>query len=104
MEKLNKEEFIKTIIEYAYNDYEEKYSYATAKNIVDTTFKVILESLKEKVSVPVSGFGTFDFRISEARTARNPQTGETVEVPKKLMPHFSFAKSVKDDFKENGKV
>ena len=48
---------------------------------VDTVFEAIGESLAREESVRVAGFGTFATRSREARTGRNPRTGEAVGRP-----------------------
>ena len=47
----------------------------------------------EKVTVP--GFGTFEVRSKAATTARNPRTGETIEVPAKKAPAFKPGATLK---------
>ena len=41
------------------------------------------------------GFGTFEVRSKAATTARNPRTGETVEVPAKKAPAFKAGATLK---------
>ena len=45
--------------------------------------------------VEIRGFGNFKVRQRNARKARNPRTGEIVEVPAKRVPHFKPAKELK---------
>jgi DNA-binding protein HU-beta len=47
----------------------------------------------EKVSLP--GFGTFESRERSARTGRNPQTGETMEIAASKAPAFKPATAFK---------
>ena len=47
----------------------------------------------EKVSLP--GFGTFESRERSARTGRNPQTGETMEIAASKAPAFKPASGFK---------
>ena len=42
---------------------------------------VVTDVLKAGDSVQLIGFGTFEARRREARTGRNPRTGETIEIP-----------------------
>ena len=51
----------------------------------------------EKVQLP--GFGTFEVRERAARTARNPQTGEAVEVAASKAVGFKAGKALKDAVK-----
>ena len=47
----------------------------------------------EKVTIP--GFGTFEARERSARTGRNPQTGETMEIAASKAPAFKPASGFK---------
>ena len=55
------------------------------KAVVDALFHasegVLAKSMKKGEKVVIAGFGSFDRRARSARTARNPQTGETIQVP-----------------------
>ena len=63
-----------------------------ALNAAITSITSALEK-GEKVTVP--GFGTFEVRSKAATTARNPRTGETVEVPAKKAPAFKAGATLK---------
>jgi integration host factor subunit beta len=45
--------------------------------------------------VEIRGFGNFTVRQREARKARNPRTGEMVEVPAKRVSYFKAGKELK---------
>ncbi|MCL2517876.1 MAG: HU family DNA-binding protein [Oscillospiraceae bacterium] len=63
---------------------------------VNAFIEVIGESIAQSEKVQIVGFGTFEVKERAARTARNPRTGEAIDVgPSK---HISFAagKSLKD--------
>jgi DNA-binding protein HU-beta len=47
----------------------------------------------EKVTIP--GFGTFETRERSARTGRNPQTGEAIEIAASVAPAFKPASALK---------
>ena len=47
-------------------------------------------------TVSLVGFGTFEARERAARTARNPQTGETLKVAAKKAPAFKAGKAFKE--------
>ena len=53
---------------------------ADAGRAVDATIATITEALVKGDKVPLVGFGTFAISKRAARTGRNPQTGETVEI------------------------
>ena len=70
-----------------------------AEQVVDTLFDTITASLKKGEEVSVAGFGIFTVKARAARTARNPRTGETVNVPAMKVPKFKAAKALKDSVK-----
>lgn len=69
-------------------------SKAEARAAVDCVFETITETLKRGDSVRIAGFGTFRTEQRNARTARNPQTGDPVTVPAKKVPKFLPGKSL----------
>ena len=72
---------------------------ADAERAVDTVFDSITAAMKDGEQVSVAGFGIFEAKMREARTARNPRTGETVPVPAMRVPKFRAAKGLKDTVK-----
>ena len=48
----------------------------------------------------IHGFGTFTTKLRDARTARNPQTGETIEVPAKYALTFKPTSTLKAEINE----
>ncbi len=46
--------------------------------------------------VQLVGFGTFETKHREARTGRNPRSGETIEIPAASLPTFKAGKALKD--------
>lgn len=67
-----------------------------AKEAVDYIFKAISEALSEKDTVQIAGFGNFKVSERKSRTGRNPQTGESIEIPARNAPKFVPAKALKD--------
>lgn len=57
---------------------------------------VIRDQLMAGGEVVVPGIGKFAVADRAARTGRNPQTGETIEIAAKRVPTFSAAKVLKD--------
>ena len=67
------------------------------ESIIDTFFQTIEDSLKEKKSVFLRGFGTFFVKeIKQKYSARNPKTGELIYVPKKNKVRFKASKQLKE--------
>jgi len=71
----------------------------SAEQAVETVFDSIVKSLKKGDEVSVAGFGTFVVKKRAARTARNPRTGEPVNVPAMNVPKFRAGKGLKDAVK-----
>jgi DNA-binding protein HU-beta len=63
---------------------------------LDALLGTITDALKAGEKVAVTGFGTFEVRDRSARTARNPQTGEEIQVPASRAPAFKAGKALKD--------
>ena len=66
-----------------------------AADSVNTTFTLIRDALARGERVVITGFGTFLVRSRAARRGRNPQTGETIQIPGKKLPGFSAGKTIK---------
>lgn len=67
--------------------------------VVDFVFGTMLNCLARGEDVEIAGFGDFKVIQHDARTARNPQTGATVEVPAKKVVKFKVKKALKDAVK-----
>ncbi|PIS13312.1 MAG: DNA-binding protein HU [Candidatus Tagabacteria bacterium CG09_land_8_20_14_0_10_41_14] len=74
-------------------------SKAEAERIVEGIFSGIIDEVKAGREVSVAGFGIFQPKDRAAREARNPRTGETVQVPAMRVPKFKPAKAFKDAVK-----
>ncbi|WP_271079161.1 integration host factor subunit beta [Aurantiacibacter sp. MUD61] len=66
------------------------------EQVVDIFFDEITTRLAEGGRVELRGFGTFTTRQREARTGRNPRTGEAVDVPAKRVPYFKPGKEMRE--------
>ena len=66
------------------------------ETIVDTTFDEITEALIRGDRVELRGFGTFSVKERNARTGRNPRTGESVTVDAKRLPFFKTGKGLRE--------
>jgi DNA-binding protein HU-beta len=67
-----------------------------AELVVNALTETILDAMKNGEKVQIVGSGTFDVKVRDARTARNPKTGESIEVPATKHPAFSASKALKD--------
>ena len=70
-------------------------SKVATKNVVDTFFEVLTETLKGGEEVGISGFGTFKIVNTKARTGRNPKTGAPVQIAAKKVVKFKTGKDLK---------
>jgi len=87
---MNKAELIDAVADAA------DISKAAAGRSVDTVLEVITESLKNGNAVTLVGFGTFSTRRREARTGRNPRTGEPIQIGASNLAVFKAGKALKD--------
>ena len=56
--------------------------------VVDAFLDAVKDALERGEGIEIRGFGTFKVRSRKPRTARNPRTGEPVEVPARAAPVF----------------
>ncbi|MBE1299116.1 MAG: DNA-binding protein HU [Alteromonadaceae bacterium] len=87
---MNKSQLIDAIAEAA------DISKAAASRALDGFTDTVTEALKNDDSVVLVGFGTFSVRERAARSGRNPQTGETIEISAAKVPSFKAGKALKD--------
>ena len=66
------------------------------ERIVSAVFDEITNALADGDRVELRGFGAFSVKHRDARTGRNPRTGESVEVPAKRAPFFKTGKDLRD--------
>ncbi len=71
------------------------------ERIVNTIFDEITVALARGDRVELRGFGAFSIKKREARSGRNPRTGQTVSVAEKIVPFFKTGKQLRDRL--NGK-
>ena len=90
---MNKQELIDSVADSA------DLSKADAGRAVDAVVASITDALRGGGKVSLTGFGTFEVRERAARTGRNPQTGETIQVPASKAPAFKAGKGLKDAVK-----
>ena len=64
--------------------------------VVSALFDQITEQLASGGRVELRGFGAFSTRQRDARTGRNPRTGEQVEVDAKKVPYFKPGKEMRE--------
>jgi DNA-binding protein HU-beta len=87
---MNKSEFISAIAEKS------GLTKSASEKALNAFTSVVTEELSNGEKVQLVGFGTFEAVTQGARTGRNPQTGETMDIPEKVVPKFKAGKSLKE--------
>ncbi|QSX23531.1 HU family DNA-binding protein [Priestia megaterium] len=70
-----------------------------ATKAVNVVFETIAAELTKEEKIQLIGFGTFEVRERAARTGRNPQTGETMQIPASKIASFKAGKELKQAVK-----
>ena len=87
---MNKTDLIDNIAEQA------DISKAAAGRALDAVLDSVTAALKAGDTVTLVGFGSFSAKDRAARTGRNPQTGEAIEIAAARAPVFKAGKTLKD--------
>jgi integration host factor subunit beta len=66
------------------------------ENIIDAILGEITNALARGERVELRGFGAFSTKQRQARTGRNPRTGDKVPVTEKLAPFFKTGKEMRE--------
>lgn len=66
------------------------------KEIVQLTFNAIVDTLLADKRIELRNFGVFEVKVRKARKARNPRTGERVDVPPKCVVTFKPGKEMEE--------
>lgn len=69
---------------------------AAAGRALDAALEAVTGALQKGESVALVGFGTFSVKERAARTGRNPQTGNPIEIAAATLPTFKPGKALKD--------
>jgi len=72
------------------------------ERIVELFFSEITEQLANGGRVELRGFGAFTTRSRDARTGRNPRTGESVDIKAKKVPFFKPGKEIRERLNGDG--
>ncbi len=87
---MTKKEIVKTISD------EIGLTQLKTKEIVQKTFDAIVETLVEDGRIELRNFGVFEVKKRAARKARNPRTGDRVDVPAKYVVAFKPGKEMEE--------
>ncbi|MFO7832187.1 MAG: integration host factor subunit beta [Desulfuromonadaceae bacterium] len=63
--------------------------------VVNTIFDSISDALAVGDRVEIRGFGSFSIRERDSRQARNPKSGEVIQIPAKKAPFFKTGKELR---------
>ena len=66
------------------------------EKVVSAMLDQVAETLTKGDKVQIVGFGSFEVKERQARTGRNPRTGEVVEIAASKAPVFKAGKALKD--------
>lgn len=91
---MTKKEIVKTISEAI------GMTQLKTKEIVQNTFDAIVETLVEERRIELRNFGVFEVKERAARKARNPRTGERVDVPAKMVVTFKPGKEMEEKVRQ----
>ena len=67
-----------------------------AETVINLIFGGIAKALAQGDRVEIRGFGSFSVRERDAREARNPKSGELVQIPSRKTPFFKTGKDLRD--------
>ena len=87
---MNKSEFVDAVAQAA------GFTKADATKAVDAIVETVSTTLKNGDSISLVGFGTFAVKHREARTGRNPRTGEAIQIKVSNIPSFKAGKALKE--------
>ena len=75
-----------------------------AAHALESVLDTITREVAKGEKVAITGFGSFEKAVRNARWVRNPQTGERMKSKKKAVPKFSAGKELKDIISGNKKL
>ncbi len=90
---MNKGELVEKVVK------ECELSKAAAEQVVTSIFGAITDAMAAGDKVTLIGFGTFSVSERAAREGRNPQSGETMNIPAKKVVKFKAGTKLNDSVK-----
>lgn len=72
--------------------------------VVDGLLNAIKNAMSDHTHIEIRGFGTFKVRKRRSRMARNPRTGEPVEVPARAVPIFKPSKELRAQVSDGARI
>lgn len=74
-------------------------NHLTARGVddaVNSILNAMTAALAQGSRIEIRGFGSFSLNYRPPRVGRNPKSGDTVEVPAKIVPHFKAGKEMRE--------
>jgi len=93
-DKMNKSELVEAIANGS------GVTKADANRVLDTFMATVTDVLKSGDQVVLPGFGSFSTGNRSARTGRNPQTGQAIQIKASRVAKFKAGKSLKEAVQE----
>ncbi|MDY0292478.1 MAG: integration host factor subunit beta [Desulfuromonadaceae bacterium] len=87
---MTKSELIEQLVEF-----DVPLSKKESELVVNTIFDSITDALVAGDRVEIRGFGSFSIRERDSRQARNPKSGEVIQIPAKKAPFFKTGKELR---------
>jgi len=75
-----------------------------SKDMIDSFFDLISDSLVDGEDVKISGFGNFQIRTKAPRPGRNPRTGESIPIEARRVVTFHASHKLKEQIQGNGNL
>ncbi|RLS36747.1 MAG: integration host factor subunit beta [Planctomycetota bacterium] len=72
----------------------------TMRDVVQSTFDAIIDSLMVSHRLELRNFGVFEVKERRGRRARNPRTGEPVDVPARFVVSFKAGKEMDEKIQQ----
>lgn len=105
---MTKKEIVKTICDWANSQkpplLKGNLTQLATKEIVQQTFKAIIETLVNEGRIELRNFGVFEVKQRKPRKARNPRTGHPVSVQAKNVVTFQPGKDMEDRVRNDAKL
>ena len=90
---MNKSEFLRAVAE------DSCMSIKDVTKVFESVQSVVVNGLSNGERITITGFGTFEAKHRNPRTCRNPLTGESINVPAKVVPSFKPGNMLKEALK-----
>lgn len=71
------------------------------KLVVEEMLDSLTNFLAEDKKIEIRGFGTFSTKLRKSRPARNPRTGEIVQLDKRIAPLFKYSTDLKESINQS---